>query len=303
MRQIIRQIAAESRRKEFFWRYGFNFSSSLNHFFAPTKKSNETAHRITETLDRDGIAVASIEEFDNLKTNFIELEQNAEKILHNRSSELEKLKSEAGDLEKIGSKTFNVELLGSTVNFEPHSVFARFALDETLLDIADSYFGLRVKMRYYNVWKTFATQAAARESQLWHFDREDNYILKVFLYLNDVGEGAGPFTYAAKTHPKGNLHGREPEFFLENGVRRTTDEQMAAAVSKEHWVKATGKKGTIIFADTRGYHKGGEARTDDRLMFTCMFTSPASQSQRLLRFQTNEPPFSLSKRQIAALEI
>ena len=44
-----------------------------------------------------------------------------------------------------------------------------------------------------------------------------------------------------------------------------------------------GKNPTIVFADTRGYHKGGLARERDRLMYTCMFTSQASQSQEFLK--------------------
>jgi hypothetical protein len=78
---------------------------------------------------------------------------------------------------------------------------------------------------------------------------------------------------------------------------------MSAVVPKENWVRGIGKKGTIIFADTRGFHKGGEARTDDRLMFTAMFTSPASDSKRLLLFNKNSPLAHLTKKQICALEI
>lgn len=220
-----------------------------------------------------------------------------------RRDEIEELKLQANDTQSVGNKTFNVELLGSCVNFEPNAVFARFALQDTLLNIANEYFRMLVKLRYYNVWYTFATDSKARESQLWHFDREDNYILKVFLYLNDVDEGAGPFTYAPKTHSKGTLSGREPEYFLEQNVRRTNDEQMAAVVPQKDWIKATGKKGTIVFADTRGYHKGGEARTSDRLMYTCMYTSPASESKRLLQFSDNLQTKELSKKQISALEL
>ena len=158
------------------------------------------------------------------------------------------------------------------------------------------------KLRYYNVWKTFATETEARESQLWHFDREDNYILKAFLYLKDVDEGTGPFTYAPKTHPKGSLRSKQPEYFMEKNVQRSTDDQMAAAVPKENWIRGAGKKGTIIFADTRGYHKGGEARTDDRLMYTCMFTSSASESQRLINYPENLKLTEFSKKQLNALE-
>jgi hypothetical protein len=160
---------------------------------------------------------------------------------------------------------------------------------------------MRAKLRYYNVWYTAASSVEARESQLWHFDREDNYILKVFLYLDDVDEGAGPFTYAPGTHRKGKHWGISPEFHLEGGVRRTTDDQMKKVYPEEKWIRAVGKKGTIVFADTRGYHKGGEARTKDRLMFTCMYTSPASESRQLLQVPSDLDVGALSKRQLRAL--
>jgi hypothetical protein len=160
---------------------------------------------------------------------------------------------------------------------------------------------MHAKLRYYNVWKTFASTEQARESQLWHFDREDNYILKIFLYLDDVDEGAGPFTYAPGTHKKGKYRAIEPEYFLEGSVRRTTDDQMNAVFAEDRWIRALGKKGTIIFADTRGFHKGGEARTKDRLMYTCMYTSPASQSKNLIKFDENFDRSAMDTRQLRAL--
>lgn len=288
---------------EFFWRYGFNLFPSLNYRLGSENDSTKAVRGVIDKLNRDGIAITSVSELLGTETSFADLESEVEKILTTRRDEIEELKLQANDTQSVGHKTFNVELLGSCVNFEPNAIFARFALQDTLLNIANEYFRMLVKLRYYNVWYTFATDSKARESQLWHFDREDNYILKVFLYLNDVDEGAGPFTYAPKTHPKGDLRGREPEYFLEQNVRRTNDEQMAAVVPQENWLKATGKKGTIVFADTRGYHKGGEARTSDRLMYTCMYTSPASESKRLLHFPNDLQTKELSKKQLSALEL
>lgn len=305
MREIIRNLAQKSRRTEIFWRYGFNFLPTLNYRFGAARGASpgEITRRVVENLDREGIFITSVDELLGDKNIYTELETEVEKLTAARCEELDRLRPRAADSEKIGEKTFNVELLGKCVEFEPESVFARFALQEKLLNIANAYFKMLVKLRYYNVWLTFADRSAApRESQLWHFDREDNYILKVFVYLKDVDKGAGPFTYAPKTHRKGTLRGKEPEYFLEKNVRRTTDEQMSQVVARENWITATGKRGTIVFADTRGYHKGGEAKTSDRLMFTCMFTSPASESKRLMNFSAISP-FDLSKSQLAALEI
>jgi hypothetical protein len=64
-------------------------------------------------------------------------------------------------------------------------------------------------------------------------------------------------------------------------VRRWNDQQMAEVVPAEKWIKAIGPAGSIVFADTRGYHKGGLAREHDRLLYTCLFTSPTSQAPEL----------------------
>ena len=77
---------------------------------------------------------------------------------------------------------------------------------------------------------------------------------------------------------------------------------MNAVYPEDKWVRAVGKKGTIIFADTRGYHKGGEARTKDRLMFTCMYTSPASESKRLIVYTEGLDLTTLTPQQRRALQ-
>jgi hypothetical protein len=186
----------------------------------------------------------------------------------------------------VGRKTFLLKLLGETPKLVYESVCARFALQQELLHIANAYFRMATQLRYYNIWHTLATSSPARESQLWHRDREDFQILKVFVHLSDVSEGSGPFSYAPGTHRLGKIR-REPAYHLEENVRRSTDEQMNAVVPRADWIVAMGPPGTIVFADTQGYHKGGLARECDRVLFTCLYTSPASEVREL--FDRSEP--------------
>ncbi|MGH9947778.1 MAG: phytanoyl-CoA dioxygenase family protein [Pyrinomonadaceae bacterium] len=299
----IRALFAPFKRTELVWRYGLNFSPTLDYKLGRGGGLNAVEKGIVNTLDRDGIAFSSINELLADGSQFDELETATKNLLDAKTGEFENLRSRVNDESEIGNKTFNWEVLGSELSFDSGCAFARFGLNDTLLNVANAYFGMIAKLRYYNVWKTFASNGAARESQLWHFDREDNYILKMFLYLDDVDEGAGPISYAPGTHRKGSSRAIKPEYFIEGGVRRTTDEQMNAVFPKDRWVTGVGKKGTIVFADTRGFHKGGEARTKDRLMYTCMFTSPASQSKRLITFPPNLETDSLTDKQIRALQI
>lgn len=283
----LRRIASRGRRNEILWRYAFNLVPTVNYRLRHFAKLNDAQLDVIRQLDQDGIAITSAERCGDALRNFEELEDCVGRLLDDRSEELGALKEGAQGDGAIGDKTFNVELLGSPLQFDPESVYARFALQDFIQGIANAYLGMSAELRYYNVWKTFATSARPRESQLWHFDREDNYILKVFLYLDDVDESAGPFTYAPGTHRKGRRWDLQPEFFFEDNVKRSSDQQMSRVVPESEWVRATGRKGTLIFADTRGFHKGGEAREKDRLMYTCMFTSPASQSKRLLIYSVN----------------
>jgi hypothetical protein len=247
------------------------------------QETTAKAAGVVDQLKQEGIALSSISELfatRDGKSGFDALQVEIAKLAATRTIEAKREKVSADKQCKSREKIFNIELLGERPLLDLDNPFARFALQPRLLEIANSYFGMFTRLRYYNVWHTFASQEAPRQSQLWHRDREDFKILKVFVYLSDVDEGAGPLTYAKGSQLSGGLK-RNPEHFIEGGVKRSTDEQMAAVVPTEQWFKATGPKGTIVFADTSGYHKGGLARTHDRLMYVCMFTSPASQSKEL----------------------
>lgn len=298
MRNIIRTI----KKTDVVWRYGLNLSPTIQYKIDSKGHLTAIEKKIIDRLNSDGIAITSVEELFGDDADYRELETATRELLEARKQEIDHLRSMA-NAPDVGNKTFNLELLGSELIFDPQSIFARFALNSSLLNIANGYFQMYGKLRYYNVWKTFASQGDARESQLWHFDREDNYILKLFLYLDDVDEGTGPFTYAPGTHRKGRFATIEPKFFMEGGVRRTTDEQMNEAFPKENWKKGIGKKGTIILADTRGFHKGGEARSKDRLMYTCMYTSKASESKNLLTVPSNIRNETLTSYQLRGLGI
>jgi hypothetical protein len=89
-----------------------------------------------------------------------------------------------------------------------------------------------------------------------------------------VDENTGPFTYAPGTHPKGTVT-REPEFLFKDGkTPRSNDDQVGKLVPPEKWMRGIGPAGTMIFADTRGLHKGGLAKTRERYLYTAEFTSP-----------------------------
>lgn len=262
-----------SQFRTFKWRYVDNLVPSLayrsNHQPLPHE-----ARRVLAELNRNGVAITSSVILLGSNSLYDELKPAVDHLEKSMEGQIAAVRAAAKNPES--HKGYISSLLGDRPTLDPDDIYVRFALQKPILNIANAYFGMRTRLRYYNVWHTLATQVPPRDSQLWHRDPEDYYILKVFVYLSDVDDGAGPVFYAAGSHLKGNLR-KEPAYSQKRGdARRTDDPQMAEVIPPERWVKATGPKGTIIFADTRGYHKGGLARERDRIMYLCMFTSQAA---------------------------
>jgi hypothetical protein len=271
---LLRKISKLCASRELTWRYVSNFRPAINYRLNPVACPGESG-RILRSLRRDGIATTTAAALPAAADAFQELRCHAFEVLRQKRNEIEAARAAALAPDPTG-KAYTLEVLGPTPRMDPASPFARFALDH-LLPIANNYFSMWTRLRQWNLWYTFPTQHPARASQLWHRDLDDlHLVLKVFIYLTDVDRGAGPFTYARgsqRTHC-------EPEYLFRDGhTGRADDRQMAAVIPPDRWLECTGEAGSMVFADTHGYHKGGLARTRDRIMYICMFTSPLAHSK------------------------
>lgn len=282
----------------FQWRYLQNLASLVAYRFSRRPLSSE-ASRILAELNRNGVATTSAQDLLGSDSCYHELLEAVDRAKRDLTDIIAKARASADDLE--GHETYTFRLLGNRPQLNPDDIYVRFALQKPILQIANAYFGMYTRLRFYDVWHTFATELPARYSQLWHRDPEDNFVLKVFVYLSDVTDRTGPFTYAAGTHLKGGFC-REPAYTRRKGdSKRSDDSQMAKVASPERWIKCSGPKGTMIFADTRGYHKGGFVQERERIMYTCTFTSQASKvkdyyerPERILLPKDKEQAFALN---------
>lgn len=281
MMNSLRQFARAARRNELAWRYLFNFSTTLAYKREQPRLAGEQA-RVLADLKEKGIALTSVARLLGTSTLYSELLTAVDGLERERSEEIRAARTLANGPDGTAKKTFLLELLGELPVLDPDSIYTRFALQNEILEVANGYFEMFTSLRHYNVWRTFTSQGEARQSQLWHVDREDHYVLKMFLYLSDVDEGAGPFTYAPGTHARGRVR-CQPAYSSEGHIKRSTDAQMAEVVPPDQWIKGIGPQGTILFADTHGYHKGGESRTQDRLLFNCMYVSPSCEAREFFQ--------------------
>lgn len=144
-----------------------------------------------------------------------------------------------------------------------------------LLDIAEHYIGLPVVYRSILARRDLA-DGQQMETRYWHTDGEDVRILKIIVYLSDVGPEDGPFCFVPKPRaPTQEL----PRF----DGSRVTDAAFDRAVPPAHQIACTGPAGTVVFVDTCSvWHRGAIGRAADRytLFYAYNSTTPLIAAMR-----------------------
>lgn len=191
------------------------------------------------------------------------------------------LRSVAEELKKNSSpsvkKPFLNELLPRNPMLALHDPLVQLSLHDKILNTVNAYLGVYAHFYLYTLNITLPVERNTKEvfSQQWHRDPEDKKFCKMFIYLNDVDETSGPFTYVKKSNygnqwrylfPQKPPHGTYPP-----------QGEVEKVVSPSDIVSYTGRAGTVVFCDTSGLHKGGYATEKERIMFTAGYLTNASQ--------------------------
>jgi hypothetical protein len=135
------------------------------------------------------------------------------------------------------------------------------ATDETLIAVAQAYLKCRPVNDLVAMWWSAAHGAgpSSEAAQLFHFDMDRLKFLKFFVYLSDVDEAHGPHVYVVASHV------RKPKPVRRDG--RIPDAEIINEYGQDAIIEITGKRGTILAVDTRGFHKGKAPEAGDRLLF------------------------------------
>ncbi len=218
--------------------------------------------RVAEDLQRNGVAVTDL---DVLFPG-----QGMLKTLHAYADVLRP----SGKIRK--GKPFLMALWPDNTELHLENPFTQVALSGRALAVVQAYLGMNPKFfySYLDVTLPVLPGTPPFRSQNWHRDPEDRKMCKMFIYLSDVGEGAGPFVYLRGSH----IDGRWGNVYPQNPPKGSypSEEAVRSAIPKEAEFVCIGKAGAVVFADTAGLHRGGYATLDERLMFTADYSSPAS---------------------------
>jgi hypothetical protein len=245
--------------------------SSLETFSPP--ELDDTQRRVLETMRQDGIALVPFEELFGDEQLWEALQADIAGFARHTEDNLAELQA------KQKKKSYLIRrFLKSGTPFGLDDRWLGFGLSNRMLDIVNSYRGELTWMIDVDNWYTIPDPEAEDRiaSQRWHRDPWDNHIVKVFTYFSDVDEEAGPFEYLRGSPAGGrNAHlwpWEGDEVFEAHGLYPPQDEFESTAPA-EDVLTATGPAGTMVFADTSGFHRGGWTRSKPRILSYCSYVS------------------------------
>jgi hypothetical protein len=152
----------------------------------------------------------------------------------------------------------------------------RLGASTRVIDVVNSYLRLWTKLSYVDQWYSVpgGSEAERIGSQRWHRDYNDQYLIKVFIYMSDVDRGSGPFEYVSGSarggpyehewpwQPLGDTYPDEADF----------DRRIPSSAART----LTAPAGTMIFCNTSGFHRGGFATERRRVIGVLNYVSPAA---------------------------
>ena len=230
---------------------------------------------IVDDLRKEGYAVVLISELVTDPGVWTELDAEATRFITETEAELSREREgEESGLRRRPGKEFVVRKYAYDVELGLDDPWLRLGLNKSLLDIANTYLGMWTKLEYIDVWYTPpADESERKSSQRWHRDFNDRHLLKAFLYLVDVDQETGPFEYVPRSAPGSELDHLWPWRPL--GDNYPPDDELAAKIEGKS-VSFVAPKGTVIFCNTSGFHRGGFASGKPRALATVTYSSPAS---------------------------
>jgi hypothetical protein len=247
--------------------------TSRRRFSGSRPELDDIQRRVLAELDADGYSLLTFEELHSGSGAWSEIEAQAARFVADTEAAL------AGDREGLrvrAGKEFVVRLHSYGVEVGLDDAWFRACASYRMLDLANTYLGLWSKLEYVDMWYSVPQPADETRvaSQRWHRDFNDKHLLKAFLYLVDVDDGTGPFQYVPGSAPGGRHGDAWPWRPLgENYPPETELEQRLPA---EDFKTFTGPKGTLLFCNTSGFHRGGFATVKPRVLATVTYSSPAS---------------------------
>jgi hypothetical protein len=227
-------------------------------FFTKNIDTNLIAENIKKKGYHDDLSLNNktlekiFEEFKK-KNFFFDSKNNQEIFLYNNKN---------SSFEDILNKSFECKIPLITLNFilKKDSILKKIATSSIFYTIAKNY--LKSEKLTINTHCFIShplevnEQEKKNNAQYFHYDCDYRKFLKIFVYLTDVDRNSGPHCFVENTHIK--------KKFKHILAKRIDDNEILNSYPAKDYREFIKPKGSIIFEDTFGLHKGSFPKKESR---------------------------------------
>lgn len=212
---------------------------------------------IVQTIDREGFFVAPV------RLHEAQCDQLLEFALNAQYNWVDGWKENPERFDRENPTAIKYQITQERLISNP--VVQDLMADNSFLSVAQTYLNCAPTLDLIGLWwTTDYSRVPDRDSAtMFHFDMTRIRWLNVFVYLTDVTTASGPHTFVRGSHKPGAI----PWRFLSRGYQRIADDEVIEHFGEENIIEFLGPRGTILFEDTRGLHKGKHVLDGDRLIF------------------------------------
>ena len=220
--------------------------------FLPQLDESETS--ILHTLRREGTCIVPLEKLGLSTSNT---------MMNTAQSLADKLRTSARMLNNL-----DCEVGSQKEDLREFPEILLWALEPKLLDLIENYIGLPI------LYQGFAMRRSIADGQYsgvrrWHIDWEDQRIIKIIIYLNDVVAGGGPYEYISRQTTSQAI--KSLNYY---NLGYLSDAEMQQAVAKKDWTACLAPLGSAIITDTSSvFHRAQPPTVKERFSITFCYTS------------------------------
>lgn len=159
-------------------------------------------------------------------------------------------------------------------DFKNYPALMKFVLSDPMLHIASDYYGMVPQLKEVGIWLT-PPQDHEFSSQLYHLDKPESRLLKLFINVDEHDQSSGPLTLLPANVSKVVRDKTSYEAVYFRGDGRLTDATVFQHCSPSDQIALGGSAGYGGFADTSNcFHYGSRTKSGERKMFTAAFMLP-----------------------------
>ncbi len=153
------------------------------------------------------------------------------------------------------------------INMSKLNSLKQIASSKFFSEIANSYLGCEdisvSSLCYISNPVKISEKEKKDNAQYYHYDNDFKKFFKVFIYLNDVDINSGPHSFIQYSHKK--------KLYKHIVSKRINDDEIKKCYGRENIITFDRPKGSIIFEDTFGLHKGNYPKSQSRVVLILIY--------------------------------